>query len=412
MQLKSDFMHSCRLLTAILFALFLSLTNVKAQTNDAECSQPAPLSQSKKADIIKNVRQIIGGYNPKEKKFYDARDSWYDYFKCVEAPALRVAHNTELNVLYAKIGQSGLSSTIQSLDLNAENAEAKSVTAEIMMLNGQPASELVQQAIAIDPEYFEAHFLLGILNSNLASIERSIALNPSFASAYNLKAELLLSQASKLEGKVQRAKYQTALETIKTMLALPSPPEAEFWREQQNSLIAMLKPDSPSKPQATTQTSQTQPVLPATTPTSTPIVSPNPASITVERSDGVGTGRGQGSGTGIGQGSGSETAGNRGIEQNSSVDVTDPNRRLNLLSKPRANYTELARMTQTTGTVRVRVTFSSNGQIENVLVISFLPFGLTQQAVKAAKQIKFVPETRNNTPISVSKMIEYNFMLY
>ncbi|MEP6925321.1 MAG: hypothetical protein ABI954_12715, partial [Pyrinomonadaceae bacterium] len=126
MQLKSDFMRLCLLLAAILFALFSSLTNIKAQTNDAECSQPAPLSQGEKADIIKNVRQIIGGYNPNERNFHNARVSWDKYFECVETPALQKADKTELSGLYAKISQSALSATVQSLDLNAENAEAKS----------------------------------------------------------------------------------------------------------------------------------------------------------------------------------------------------------------------------------------------------------------------------------------------
>ena len=44
---------------------------------------------------------------------------------------------------------------------------------------------------------------------------------------------------------------------------------------------------------------------------------------------------------------------------------------------------------QVSGTVRVRVIFDSNGNVTGVVPVSELPYGLTEQAVKAAKQIKF-----------------------
>ena len=412
MKLKSDFSHSFLILTAILFVLFLSSNKLKAQVDDARCNRPAPLGQSEKAAVIKNVRQIIGGYNPSEATFNNLRAGWFEYFRCVEAPALREADKTKADELYNKISQSALSSAVQSIELEAGNSEAKSVKAQVMILIGNrtAAEEFVHQALALDIQNFEAHFLLGILNSDLASIERSITLNPSFAAAYNLKAELLLSQASKLTGAEQLAKYQAALETIKAMLALPSPPEPVFWQEQQNAVIHLLNPSLPSTQFAGGQTNQTKPALPAVTPLPTANFPNNDKPGDKLETGGVGSGTGGGVGSGIGNGG--EAGGLRGPEKTSAVDAANPNRKLNILSTPRANYTELARMTQTTGTVRVRVTLSSDGQIRDVLVLSFLPFGLTQQAVKAAKQLKFTPEMLNNTPVSVSKIIEYNFNLY
>ncbi|HEY8224538.1 MAG TPA: hypothetical protein VIG25_04615 [Pyrinomonadaceae bacterium] len=41
-----------------------------------------------------------------------------------------------------------------------------------------------------------------------------------------------------------------------------------------------------------------------------------------------------------------------------------------------------------------------------------LPDGLTWQAVRAAKQIKFIPATVNAWPVSMFMQLEYNFNLY
>lgn len=85
---------------------------------------------------------------------------------------------------------------------------------------------------------------------------------------------------------------------------------------------------------------------------------------------------------------------------------------VSVLSKPRANYTDMARQNDTQGVVRVRVTFLASGEIGEVVPVSNLPCGLTEQAIAAAKQIKFEPATRDGVPISVTKIVEYTFTLY
>jgi len=47
-----------------------------------------------------------------------------------------------------------------------------------------------------------------------------------------------------------------------------------------------------------------------------------------------------------------------------------------------------------------------------VIPANDLPNGLTEQAIAAARQIKFVPATRDGQPITVTKIIEYNFSIY
>jgi len=83
-----------------------------------------------------------------------------------------------------------------------------------------------------------------------------------------------------------------------------------------------------------------------------------------------------------------------------------------IISKPRANYTDAARQNQIQGKVRLRVTFSASGRIGNVSSINDLPDGLTEQAIAAARQIKFQPEMRNGEPITLIKIVEYNFTIY
>jgi protein TonB len=83
-----------------------------------------------------------------------------------------------------------------------------------------------------------------------------------------------------------------------------------------------------------------------------------------------------------------------------------------LLSKPEPQYTEEARKNQITGTVVLKVVFSSNGQVTNIRTVSGLPYGLTERAIAAAHQIKFVPATKDGHQVSMWMQLEYNFNLY
>ena len=83
-----------------------------------------------------------------------------------------------------------------------------------------------------------------------------------------------------------------------------------------------------------------------------------------------------------------------------------------VLSKPEPQYTEEARKNQITGTVVLRAVFTSGGQVTNIRSVSGLPFGLTERAIAAARQIKFSPATKDGRPVSMYIQLEYNFNLY
>lgn len=82
-----------------------------------------------------------------------------------------------------------------------------------------------------------------------------------------------------------------------------------------------------------------------------------------------------------------------------------------ILTKPPAIYTDFARFYEINGRVDLRVTFLANGTIGAITIVSKLPFGLTVQAVAAARGISFKPAMKDGAAYSVEKIIEYNFTL-
>ncbi len=86
--------------------------------------------------------------------------------------------------------------------------------------------------------------------------------------------------------------------------------------------------------------------------------------------------------------------------------------RARVLFKPEPTYTEEARRNQVTGTVMLRVVFASNGDVVQIRAVHALPYGLTERAITAARQIKFVPAVKGGRPVSVFMQLEYNFNLY
>jgi protein TonB len=86
--------------------------------------------------------------------------------------------------------------------------------------------------------------------------------------------------------------------------------------------------------------------------------------------------------------------------------------RARLLSKPEPKYTEEARRNQVTGTVILRAVFASSGEVVQIRALTSLPHGLTERAIAAAREIRFVPAQKGGSPVSVFLQLEYNFNLY
>ncbi len=82
---------------------------------------------------------------------------------------------------------------------------------------------------------------------------------------------------------------------------------------------------------------------------------------------------------------------------------------LSINYRPTAVYTREARRRDHTGTVRLRVTFGADGAVKAVETLQGQPYGLTQSAERAAWRTNFTPALENGLPISVTRVIEYDF---
>lgn len=143
---------------------------------------------------------------------------------------------------------------------------------------------------------------------------------------------------------------------------------------------------------------------------------------------GTGPGIGEGDGSGFGPGHGHNMGGDdpniggptKGGGKGNNPNPNDPDRvynpsevtRARVLFKPEPQYTEEARKNGITGVVILRVVFSRTGEVTNIRAMQSLQGGLTEKAIAAARQIRFVPATRNGQPVSMYMQLEYNFNLY
>ena len=85
--------------------------------------------------------------------------------------------------------------------------------------------------------------------------------------------------------------------------------------------------------------------------------------------------------------------------------------KVRVLSKPEPQYTNDARAMGVTGTVVLRCIFTADGAVKHFLIVRGLPGGLTEQAIGAARRLKFVPATKNGRPVSTYIQLEYHFRI-
>ena len=214
---------------------------------------------------------------------------------------------------------------------------------------------------------------------------------------------------------------------------------ASFGKTPQASLdVPQILPPDPKPPQIknpalpVAATLNADPMLIPPDARVLPYGDPKSKSTTPSSGPGSGNGIGTGDGTGIGSGSGNGfgpgrggnvgggdfNAGGGGPGGGGGGDYSriftgkDVTSKARLISKPEPQYTEDARKNQITGTVVLKVVFASNGSVTNIRTVSGLPYGLTERAIAAARQIKFVPATKDGHQVSMWMQLEYNFNLY
>ena len=87
-------------------------------------------------------------------------------------------------------------------------------------------------------------------------------------------------------------------------------------------------------------------------------------------------------------------------------------RRALIVYKPEPGYTEQARRSNTRGMVSLRAVVSSTGEVKDISVLRWLPHGLTEKAVSAARRMLFFPAVKDGRAVSQYVMLEYNFNIY
>jgi protein TonB len=114
-------------------------------------------------------------------------------------------------------------------------------------------------------------------------------------------------------------------------------------------------------------------------------------------------GIGVGNGPGVGEGDGGNIGGSGfhlGVRPRGTGDQAVLDARPVLLNTPRPFYTEEARKNKVQGIVRVRVLVDASGAVREVFVTRGLPDGLSEQAVRAAYQMRFRPAVKDGRQVS------------
>ena len=111
---------------------------------------------------------------------------------------------------------------------------------------------------------------------------------------------------------------------------------------------------------------------------------------------------------GSGSSSGFDRSDTRGVNS-VPVKVTKP---LRIIAKQKAQYTAEARSNGIEGTVLLRVTFLASGTIGSITTVRGLPYGLTEQAIEAARKMKFEPEVTDHGPRTTTRPVTFTFNIY
>jgi TonB family protein len=82
-------------------------------------------------------------------------------------------------------------------------------------------------------------------------------------------------------------------------------------------------------------------------------------------------------------------------------------------SKPNPGYPPEARAYGVQGVVKLRIILGSDGKVrDDIEVLEGLPHGVTEEAIKAARRIKFEPARKDDRPVSQYVTVIYHFNLH
>jgi TonB family protein len=244
----------------------------------------------------------------------------------------------------------------KSLALNPDQPVVRKALAYVYLLRGKPEDSIrqIDALRAAAPIDAEAFYILGLANLRLGNTDlglenadQAVRLNPKYANAYLLKAQVLMDtwDDSKKDYAALAKKYGSSPENINKFIQLSAEtPDALFWRGQQENLKVF-------------------------------------ADYFAEKEKN---------------------------KNSANADIVTP---IKVLKKPGANYSDRALQAGVQGTIRLLVAFPENGKVSNILVLTSLGYGLDEEVIKAARKIKYEPQKRNGKPVMTIKPVEYIFSI-
>lgn len=125
-----------------------------------------------------------------------------------------------------------------------------------------------------------------------------------------------------------------------------------------------------------------------------------------------GVGRGGGSAEGD-QAQGGGGPGKRDEDYSRVFTSREVTRKAVITRRPPPEYPRGARRYNVAGVVRLRIILRADGRVdEHIEVQVSLPYGVTEEAIKAARRIEFEPAEKDGRKVSQYALVEYNFNIY
>lgn len=97
---------------------------------------------------------------------------------------------------------------------------------------------------------------------------------------------------------------------------------------------------------------------------------------------------------------------------------TETDRPVRIIKNSPAPYTGEARSRMLEGWIKLRVTFLEDGKIGDIFYVDeshpereLSKYGLLKNCYEAAKKIQFEPALKDGKPVTVTKVLQYNFSL-
>jgi TonB family protein len=126
---------------------------------------------------------------------------------------------------------------------------------------------------------------------------------------------------------------------------------------------------------------------------------------------GSGNAGGGGSGRSVQQGGFGDTQSAKPEAPKKRAETGPPQTPVEILYKPKPDYTDEARKMKLEGEVLVRILFTASGEVRVIEVVRGLGHGLDDSATRAAQQIKFKPAQRDGQPVDSTATVHIVFQL-